>query len=236
MSILSVCKDAAVKLNQPQPTSVFSSTDPFAAELLLQAKETAASLLKEEHDWRDLTRLATLPGDASAVAFPLATGAPGYERMIKGGKLHSLRFRNATFRAARDLDEWLYLNDSLLVGSPGNWIILGGAMQIFPPMPTDDSARFYYISNRVALSSGGAEQVEFKADTDTFVLDERLLYLGVVWRWLASKRMEYSESLKDYEVAKMSAMGKDKGSQIITVGRQRVSRGVETAYPGLLGS
>jgi hypothetical protein len=235
MTILSVCQDAAVKLNQPKPTSVFSSTDPFAAELLLQAKETAASLLKEEHDWRDLTQLATCQGDASTVVFPLSTVAPGYERMIKGGKLHSLRFRNATFRPARDLDEWLFLKDNLLVGSPGNWILLGGAVQIFPAMPVNDTARFYYISNRVALSAAGAAQTGFLADTDTFILDERLLYLGIVWRWRADKRMEFSEDLRNYEIAKQSAMGKDKGSQIITVGRQRVSRGNEVAYPGLLG-
>lgn len=235
MTILSACQDAAVKLNQPKPTSVFSTTDTFAAELLLQAKETAASLLKEEHDWRDLTKLATLTGDATTVAFPLSTNVTDYERMVKGGKLHSLRFRNATFRAARDLDEWLYLNDSLLVGSPGNWIILGGSVQIFPPMPVSDTARFYYISNKVALSAAGVPKVAFTADDDTFALDERLLYLGIVWRWRADKRMEYSEDMKNYDIATASAMGKDKGNQIITVGRQRISRGVETAYPGLLG-
>lgn len=229
MTILSACQDAAVKLNQTKPSSVFSASDKFASELVLQANETAASLLKEEHDWRDLTRLATLPGDASTIAFDLPDG---YERMIKGGKLHSLRFRNATFRAARDLDEWLYLNDSLLVGSPGNWIILGGQMQIFPPMPVSDSARFYFISNLIVSGT----KTKFTQDSDTFALDERLLFLGIVWRWRASKRMEYSEDLQDYEIAKQSAMGKDKGSQIITVGKQRLSRGADVAYPALLGS
>lgn len=235
MTILSVCRDAAVKMNQPQPDSVFSTTDTFAAELLLQAKETAASLLQEEIDWRDLTQLATCQGDASTVVFPLATVAPGYQRMVKGAKLHSLRFRNATFRWARDLDEWLYIKDSLLVGSPGNAVILGGSLQIFPAMPADDTARFYYISNKIVLSAAGTPKVAFTSDDDTFALDERLLYLGVVWRWLASKKMEYSEPLKDFEVAKMAVQGKDKGNTIITVGRQRVSRGNDVAYPALLG-
>lgn len=233
MTILSACQKAAVKLNQTQPVSVFSAPDTFASELVLQANETASSLLKEEHDWRALTKLATLAGDASTVAFPLPTD---YERMIKDDKLHSLRFRNATFRAVRDLDEWLFLNDSLLVGSPGNWIILGGTLQIFPPMPVSDSARFYYISNFVVGHGQAAgNRTEFTADNDTFVLDERLLYLGIVWRWLSSKRMEYSEDLANYETAKAFSIGKDKGSQIIVVGRQRRSTGAELAYPALLG-
>lgn len=235
MTILSVCQDAAVKLNQPKPSSVFSTSDSFATELLLQAKETAASLLEEEHDWRDLTKLATLQGDATTIAFPIATLVPDYERIIKGGKLHSRRFRNAMFRPARDLDEWLFLNDSLLVGSPGNWIILGGSVQVFPPMPSNDSARFYYISNKVIRSAAGDEQTDFLADTDTFVLNERLLMLGIVWRWRADKRMEYAEDLKNYEIAKQSYIGKDKGSQLLIVGRQRINRSNEVAYPGILG-
>jgi hypothetical protein len=217
---------------------VFSPTSDaaFAAELLLAAKDTAESLIKEEHDWRDLTILATCQGDGTTVVFPFAPSlAPDYERLIKGAKLHSLRFKNATFRAAKDLDEWLFLKDNLLVGSPGNWVILNRSVQIFPPMPVNDTARFYYISNYYALSGGGTPQAAFLADTDTFALDERLLRLGIIWRWRASKRLEYAEDLKNYEIAKQAAMGKDKGSQVIVVGRQRVSRSNSVAYPAMLG-
>src|SRR6185369_16934388 len=237
MTILSVARDAAVLLNRVQPSSLFTTTDPFAAELLLAAKTTAESLVKEEHEWRALTLMATLAGDASTTIFPLATNTTGFERLIKGAKLHSLRFKDATFRAAKDLDEWLFLKDSLLVGSPGNWVILNKAVQIFPPMPADDTARFFYISNYYAIAGadGVTPQASFLADTDTFALDERLLRLGIVWRWRANKRMEYAEDLKDYEIAKMAAMGTDKGNQIITVGRQRVSRSNEVAYPAMLG-
>lgn len=232
MTILSVCQDAAVKLNRSKPSSLFSSTDAFASELLLAAKETAESLVKEEHDWRALTKMQTCTGDASTTVFALPVD---YERMIKDAKLHSLRFKNATFRAARDLDEWLFLKDNLLVGSPGNWVILNGSVQVFPPMPVSDTARFFYISNYYALSAVNTPQAGFLADTDTFALDERMLRLGIIWRWRADKRLEYAEDMKNYEIAKMAIMGKDKGSQAITVGRQRVSRANEVAYPATLG-
>jgi hypothetical protein len=235
LTILSVCREAAVKLSRAQPATLFSATDSFAAELLLAAKEVAESLVKEEHDWRALTQLASCQGDAATISFPLATVAPGYERLTKGGKLHSLRFRNATFRAAQDLDEWLFFKDNLLVGSPGNWVILNGSVQIFPPMPVNDTARFYYISNLYALSAINVPQSAFLADTDTFALDERLLRLGIVWRWRANKRLEYAEDLKNYEIAKMAAMGVATGNQIITVGRQRVGGANTVAYPAMLG-
>lgn len=232
MTLLSTCQAAAVKLSRAQPTSIFSSSDPFAAELLLCAKDTAEALVKEEHDWRDLTLLQTCTGDASTTVFPLPVD---FERMIKGADVHSLRFKNATFRWARDLDEWLFIKDNLLVGSPGNVVLLNGSVQIFPPMPVSDTGRFFYISNYYALA-GGVPQPTFTADTDTFALDERLLRLGIIWRWRSDKRLEYSEDLKNYELAKSAAMGKDKGSQPIVVGRQRVSRSGMIAYPATLGS
>lgn len=232
MTLLTTCQAAAIKLNRVQPTSIFSSSDPFAAELLLAARDTAESLVKEEHDWRALTLMATCQGDASTTVFPLPAN---YERMIKGADVHSLRFKNATFRWARDLDEWLFLKDNLLVGSPGNVVILNGSLQIFPPMPVSDTGRFFYISNFYAIA-GGVPQATFAADTDTFALDERLLRLGIIWRWRADKRLEYAEDLKNYELAKSAAMGGGKGSQPIVVGRQRVSRGNAIAYPAMLGS
>jgi hypothetical protein len=233
MTILSAAQDAAVLLNRPQPQSLFSTTDAFAAELLVAAKQVAESLVKEEHDWRDLTQMQTCIGDGTTTVFPLPTG---FERMIKDADVHSLRFKNATFRWARSLDEWLFIKDNLLVGSPGNVVQLNGAIQIFPPMPASDTGRYFYISNLYAISAVGVSQAKFLADTDTFALDERLLRLGIVWRWRANKRMEYAEDLKDFEVAKMAAMAKDKGNQAIVVGRQRVSRGGQIAYPAMLGS
>lgn len=235
MSLLSACQDAAVLLNRPQPTSIFSSSDPFAAELLVAAKQVGESLVKEETDWRALTALATCQGDGTTISFPLATVAPNFERPIKDAKVHSLRFRNATFRWARTLDEWLFIKDNLLVGSPGNVVILNGTMQIFPAMPSSDTGRFYYITNAYALSGGGTPQTAFKADTDTFALDERLLRLGIVWRWRANKRLEYAEDLRDFEVAKSAAMSAEKGNQAIVIGRQRVRGGGQVAYPAMLG-
>lgn len=235
MTILSCAQDAAVILSRTAsaPTSLFSASDPFAAELLVAAKQVAESLVKEEHDWRALTLLQTCQGDATTTVFPLPAG---FERLIKDAKVHSLRFKNATFRWARDLDQWLFIKDNLLVGSPGNVVLLNNSMQIFPPMPVSDTGRFYYISNYYALKADGTPQPSFKADTDTFALDERLMRLGMVWRWRANKRLEYAEDLKDFEVAKSAAMAAEKGNQSIVIGRQRVRHGAGIAYPAMLGA
>ena len=67
------------------------------------------------------------------------------------------------------------------------------------------------------------------------MLPERLLTLGLIWRWRAQKRQEYAEDLRNYEIALSEEIGRDKGSQIIAVGAARWPGRVGTSYPGPLG-
>lgn len=228
MTVLSVCQEAAVKLNQSQPASVFSTTDPFAAELALCAKEAAEAIV-EAHDWQKLITLATLSGDASTLAFDLPTD---YGRMLKKADVHSATWQGSMFRAAADLDDWLYLNDAGFSGSPGTWVIFGGQFRVYPAMATGETARFYYISNVIVTGSKTA----FSADSDSFLLSEKLLRLGVVWRWRSNKRMEYAEDLKNFEIALSEETGKDKGSKILKIGRRRTPSDVTIAYPGTISA
>ena len=231
MTLLTACQDAAVELSQPIPSSIATNTsNPFARELLLHANRAAVALMKT-HDWRALTTLGTLTGDGSATSFALPTD---YDRMPKKAQVHSTSYMNMAYQRAADLDEWLYLNQSGAIrSSPGNWVILGGEMQIFPAMPSTETAKFYYITKNIVQPASGSIKPLFTVDTDTFRLPERLLSLGIVWRWRAQKRIDFAAELNNYEVALSEEIGTDKGSRILTIGRPRVP--ADMAYPGVLG-
>lgn len=226
MTVLSACQEAATELNQPDIDSLFSSSDAFAKELRLQANRTAVAIMKC-HDWRRLTLLGTLPGDGVTTQFDLPSD---YDRMPKKQNVHSKAWQTASFRSAPDLDRWLYYQDTGISGTPGNWTILGGKFQIFPAMSAAETARFYYISKNIVSGNKSA----FAADTDTFLLSERLLALGIVWRWRSMKRMEFAEDLQNFEIALSEEIGSDKGAQVLVAGRQRVGVGVDFAYPGTI--
>jgi hypothetical protein len=183
---------------------------------------------------RGILRLAKLKllksyaGDGATVAFDLPTD---YGRMLKKGKLHSSTWKNASYAQARDEDEWLYLQDTNISGTPGVWILLGGKLQIFPPMPVGETARHYYISNKIVAAADGAagSKTAFTLDADAFVLSERLLKLALIWRWRSLKRMEYSEDMTNYEIALAEEVAKDKGQRILVSrpparGRRRLDR------------
>jgi hypothetical protein len=229
MTVLTACREAAVKLNQTQPASVFSSTADFPAQLALAANEAAEAIV-EAYDWQKLRTLATISGDGSEISFALPTD---YGRMLKKATVHSTTWQAARFYPAKDEDNWLYINDVGITGTPGTWIILGGRFQVFPAMPVGETARFYYISNKYVQGST-ATQSSFTADADTFLLSEKLLRLGIVWRWLSDRKMEYAEALTNFEIALAEEVGKDKGSRILTVGRQRAPGEFDMAYPGTI--
>lgn len=227
MTVLSSCQSAALRLLGRKPTTIFSSSNTFEMELADLATETAVAIAKE-HEWQKLKTLATLTGDDTTVAFDLPTN---YDRMVKDGNLHSNLYQTAYFARVDSLDDWVLIGDQLSTPSPGNWIIIGGQMNILPAMATGETARFYYISKYIATSKAA-----FSADSDEFLLPERLLTLGLIWRWRAQKRMEYSEDLKNYEIALEQEIARDRGARILNVGTVRYPANVTMAYPGILGS
>jgi hypothetical protein len=232
MSVLAAAQSAAILLVGRKPASLFS-TDVLGLELGALATE-AATAIAEYYDWEKLKLLKSYAGDGATVAFDLPTD---YGRMLKKGKLHSSTWKNASYAQARDEDEWLYLQDTNISGTPGVWILLGGKLQIFAPMPVGETARHYYISNKIVAAADGAagSKTAFTLDADAFVLSERLLKLALIWRWRSLKRMEYSEDMTNYEIALAEEVAKDKGQRILVSGRQRVAGDVSIAYPGTLG-
>ncbi len=227
MTVLSVCQEAAVELSQTEPTTLFSTTDKFAKELRVQANESAVAIA-EAYDWQKLTVRGTVTGDGSDASFELPTD---YDRMALKTNLASSA-SNLDLVKATDLDQWDYFQNHGSSTVPGYWIVLGGELQINPAPATGVVHSFYYISKNVV--TGG--QTAFDADSDTFVLPERLLKLSIIWRWRASKRMEYAEDMQNFEIALSKAVTKDKGSRILVVGQQRTPYNLTYAYPRALGS
>src|SRR4051812_34663583 len=117
MTALSACQSAMIRLVGRKPNSVFSSQDQMELEIADLANEAAIAIARA-HDWQALTNLMTQAGDASSTAFALPAD---YDRMPIKGDVHSSRWEMCRFLPAVSLDQWLDLQTSLPVGSPGVW-------------------------------------------------------------------------------------------------------------------
>lgn len=231
MTFLSAAQSAAIRLVGQRPSAFWTSSDQFALEICDLANDVAENLMRAA-DWRVLTKFHTINGDGSTVAFDLPAD---YDRMLVKGAVFRPSWNTWHYSPASDLDQWRDLLNGQPSVTPGYWILLDGKMQIWPAVPVGDGAQFYYISKNCVKPNSGDAKAKFTADNDTFLLDETLLTLGLIWRWRQQKRMEYAEDLQNFEHELEERSGKDRGSHIVAVGNQTINSNVGMAYPWPLG-
>lgn len=230
MTILSVCQDVSVALNQDDLSSVFTSTDPFAKELRMLANEAAYDIAKA-CDWQTLTKLQTMTGDGVVTAFDLPSD---YDRMPVKARVMTAQFAEPLVMV-NDLDQWLDLQIYDYTAFPGYYAILGGQMNVVPALSLGVEAKYYYQRNTIVRAQDASLKSAFSADDDVFILPERLLKLALIWRWRSQKRFEYAEDMLNYEKALSEDMARDRGSRVIAKGGRYPIRNTHIAYPWSLG-
>lgn len=231
MTALSACQSAAVRLIGRRPTTFFSSQQTFEVEIVDLLNDVADDIAKS-HDWQALTQVHTITGNGTDDAFPLP---PDYDRMLLDSDVFDPNNWAWGYQHYTNVNEWLRDRSQGFVSIPGGWIMLGDKFNFFPVPAAAAQAEFPYTSNLYARSTAGAPQSAFKADTDTFVLSEKLLTLGLIWRYRAQKGMGYAEDMQNYEIALSQAQARDGGSRVIRR-NSRVLRGdVRVAWPWPLG-
>jgi hypothetical protein len=233
LSFLTAATSAAIRLGVNKPSAFFSGTGRFEQEIVDLANEVATDIIKA-HDWRALIKQERMVGDGVTTAFDLPVD---YDRMPKNADVGRMNWYTWGYVDAPDLNFWNDLINGLASPSPGYWIMLGGQMQFIPPVSADTTAEYYYVSKAIAVDADtGLVKNEFTKDSDTFVLDERLLTLGLIWRWRSMKRLDYTEDMKNYEIRLEQLSGEDKGSRVIRMGKRDTGWNYSTAYPRQLGS
>lgn len=219
MTILSALQSAAIRLVGSRPESIYSSMDQTELELGDLANEVATDIMKS-HPWRSLTKVHTMQGDGVQTSFPLP---PDYDRMVEATHVHDGDSWFWDYTPAPNLDTWMTIRHSGYSAlSPGWWIILDNEFQFYPAPATGSPAQFPYISKNFARSAPAQNtgvitpQDRFLTDADTAVFSERLITLGVIWRYREQKGMGYAEDMANYELALSQEQARDAGSRVIT--------------------
>jgi hypothetical protein len=254
--VRSVC--ATVGVAVPQSIFSSLTGNRTMVEMLEQANEMAQRIAYDYRDWTALRTTHTINGDSvwdpvsrtysgGSTAFDLPAN---YKRLLLTSNVWRSSSSSTPMAFVSDTDEWLNHRLRNTPGSAfGEWALFGHQMHIYPvlrgPKPAviedpgppyvppesavpPETAVFTYMDkNCVQLASGGYGD-SFLSDGDSFVLDERLLKLGMVWNWKQNKGASYAEELGTFGDAMAVAMGHDSPGPII-VGRLPLAR---TAGPG----
>jgi len=224
MTALTAIRSAVLRTTGVRVQQVFTSTEQIAVEMADLVNEVACDIVRS-HDWRALTKIATVVSDGGE-EYDLPAD---YDRMVAAGGIEDTASLFWGYTPFSSPNEWLqFKSGTYAIISPGGWISIGGKLQFYPA-PVGN-AEYPYISKLWARSESGTPKAKFTADDDEFALDERLLTLGLIWRWMDQKGMQYSEALATYEMALSQAQMRDAGARVYRTGPRRF--GGRIAYTG----
>lgn len=232
MTILSALQSAAVRLIGRKPTTFFDAQGKFELELADLVNEVAADVQKY-HDWQALVRVAVITGDGTSTDFPLPDG---YDRMLVKTDLQDTQYWPWGYYPYQDINSFLFDEARNFQPYPGGWIIYNNRVRFVPAPFSAAEATFPYItSSAVRDTSTGAMKASFTADTDEWLLPERLLTLGLVWRWRENKGLATADQ-EAFTKALDEYAGKDAGSIILRRnGYATAGLRTHTAWPYSLG-
>lgn len=112
-----------------------------------------------------------------------------------------------------DAQQWQWLKSGYISTGPRiRWRILDNQFQVWPPMNTNEYIGWEYKSKGWARSATGVVKNSFTADTDTTVLDDRLIVLSTKLKYFQVKSFDTTALQQDYFRYLNVAKAQDKGA------------------------
>jgi hypothetical protein len=219
LSLLSLIQGVTGLLSLPSPNAVATSTDRQVIQLMAIANEEGR-LLARRHAWQALTEEAsfvTVGGNVQT-----ATPIPAdLDRFVPNSFFNRTTRRPLTGPISPREWQWIMAQPVF------STVYLAfrersGQFLVAPAPPAGQAIYYEYLSKNWVESASSAPQAAWLADTDTAVLDEGLMALGVRWRFLKSKGLDYAEDLATYERELEQAMARDGGSSMLSLAPQPV--------------
>lgn len=227
MTILSICNDAVDRIAiSLSGTTVFSNTADTARQMRALANQEGKELMRRG-SWQALTKETTF----LSLAQETQTGAipSDFDHMLNETFYNRTRKRQVI--GPLSPTDWQAQKSIIATVLYDSYRIRGNDVMMIPVPPAGDTYAFEYISKNFVLDNTSTPKAAFTADTDTSILDEELITLGVIWRFLKAKGFDYSEAFRTYELQVSQALARDGSKRTINFAQQ-VNYG-RPRYPGV---
>ena len=214
MTLLTICQDAANEIGVPSPSAVIGSTDTTAIQLLAAANREGKNLVTG-YDWEVLVKEENHTAIANESQGKLTAIATDFERFSNNTMWN--RTSDRKFYGPLNNTEWQTLKGSVQSGITNYFRIRGGKLLMNPVPTVGDAIYFEYISEWWVdtTGDGDADATRYAADANTTILDENLITLGVIWRFLKQKGLPYDNQLQEYQIKLFEKQAKDGAKPII---------------------
>lgn len=215
MTCLSIVQTACARLGLPQPAFVVSSPDLQTAQLLALLNEEGQELA-DRANWTALNAQATFTTLAQQSQGLMSALAPNCNFIIND-TIWNRTLRRPVF-GPRTPQEWQQQIAFSINGPWSNFRIEQGSLLFFPVPTAGETCAFEYSTKNWVSTTAGSTASAWTADTDTSLLDEQLLTLGLIWRFRASKGLPYDSDLDKYESKVQRAITRDGSKDSLSLG------------------
>lgn len=220
MSLLTVTQDACALVGLEVPTAVASNTDTTYSQFMYIA-QFEGDELNRAHKWRKQKVQASFTGDGSTTVWALPTD---FERFTTEARRQSSILLG--LQGPVSDDEFLDAQVRGFNPTIPYWRLTGDNIETVPSVKSGQVVTFEYVSSYWITDSGGTPKARFTADSDLSLLPDRLLTLGLVWRWKRAKGLDYAEEFRSYQMEKTKQMHTDGG-----IPRLRMTEGRDYHHP-----
>lgn len=197
MTLLEMVQAVCGEIGLPQVTAVVTSLDQQVRQLLALANREGREQASAPGGWPQLRGEQTITLVNGQAAYDFPTDFSSYIPS-------TIWDRDQRWPVAGPLtaQEWQYVKSGLITSQPWQRYRVMDGQVYFDPTPTSTTGGqtvvIEYQSNAWCKSLAGVKQSAWGADTDTFLLPDDVMTLGIKWRFLAAKRFAYDEEKKEY--------------------------------------
>lgn len=214
MTLLTLVQGAALRVGIAKPTVVAAATDQGVQQLLEFAQEEGRQLARFG-DWRALRKEKTFTTVAAETQTdtPIPTDLGGFidETMWN-------RNRRERVYGPVSPQQWQAWKAQSTFPVTDTFCLRGSAWLQQPIPVAGQVIAFEYRSSHWCQSSGGTSQEAWAADTDTGILSERLMGLGLVWRYKQARGLDWEADYEKYTFEVHQALAADQPRRILSMG------------------
>lgn len=210
MTLLSIIQNACNEMGVPAPLTVETTTDKRAVTLNALARREQIELARR-NDWPSLIIEYTFNTVVGQVDYGMPSAI---DKVLRDTAYDAAEYYKV--RGGLTPAEWRYAqnNNSLIIGPAFRISSTGAAFgserefRIVPAPTLVEAYVFEYKTKNTAyglfddgVSITHVAKPVMTLDLDTTRLDESLIELGVKWRWLKSRGLDYGEEYRTYNEA-----------------------------------
>ena len=214
MTLLTICQDAANIIGITAPNSVTASTDTSVIQLEASVNQEGRAQV-QKYGWQVLVKEGSHTTVATESQGTMISIASDFGRFSNDTMWN--RTTNRRYYGPITDSRWQQILAVVSGGITNYFRIRGGNLLMHPTPTAGESVKFEYVSKYWVDTTGGstADADKFSGDSQTTVLEEELIVLGVVWRFLKLKGLPYDQQYVDYTNRVSEYTGHDGASPIL---------------------